>query len=46
MYVCSKEAACSFPSCLDSQNNQTEIVLINSLLGPVVLASYWITLTS
>ena len=29
-----------------NQNNHTETILFKSLLGPLALASYWLTLTS
>ena len=39
-------ATYSFPGCTDPRNNHTEAVLMKSLLGPLALASYPLTLTS
>ena len=39
-----RQAACWFPAA-QPQNNHTATTLIKSLLGPLALASYWLTLT-
>ena len=41
---CCNEADCWFPAA-QTQNNHTETVLFKSLVGPLALASYWLTLT-
>ena len=44
--ICYWDAACLFPHCPDSWNNHTETIWFKPLLGPLALASYWLTLTS
>ena len=44
-YFCRRRARLFVPAA-QNRNNHTEMVLIKSLLGPLALSSYWLTLTS